>query len=135
MRGLRYGWAMQVMMHIAHKLEGLHEAGWVHRDLKPGNAIWLPSSNSWTLIDFGSAARIGTAPSDSRNPTEVTDNALTMHAKASASTATLLQFFFGETFWRNFWRNVLHSPGLDNVPRCVQQKAALQARRLRIRSL
>ena len=50
---------MQVMMHIAHKLEGLHEAGWVHRDLKPGNAIWLPSSNSWTLIDFGSAARTG----------------------------------------------------------------------------
>ena len=50
---------MQVMMHVAHKLEGLHEAGWVHRDLKPGNAIWLPSSNSWTLIDFGSAARTG----------------------------------------------------------------------------
>ena len=49
-------------MHVMHKLEGLHEAGWVHRDLKPGNAIWLPSSNSWTLIDFGSAARTGALP-------------------------------------------------------------------------
>ena len=56
-------------MHIAHKLEGLHEAGWVHRDLKPGNAIWLPSSNSWTLIDFGSAARTGvlSPPQQPRN--------------------------------------------------------------------
>lgn len=51
--------SLQVMMHIANKLQGLHEAGWVHGDLKPANAIWLPSSNSWTLIDFGSAARVG----------------------------------------------------------------------------
>jgi serine/threonine protein kinase len=51
--------SMQVMVHIAQKLEQLHGAGWVHRDLKPENAIWLPSSNSWTLIDFGSAAQAG----------------------------------------------------------------------------
>lgn len=50
---------MQVIVHIAQKLEQLHAAGWVHRDLKPGNAIWLPSKNTWTLIDFGCAARIG----------------------------------------------------------------------------
>ena len=50
------------MVHVAHKLEQMHEAGWAHRDLKPGNAIWLPSSNSWTLIDFGSASRIGAHP-------------------------------------------------------------------------
>lgn len=53
---------MQVMVHIAEKLQQLHAAGWTHRDLKPGNAIWLPSQNSWTLIDFGCAARIGARP-------------------------------------------------------------------------
>lgn len=37
----------------------LHGAGYVHRDLKPGNIMWLPSQNRWTLIDFGCAARIG----------------------------------------------------------------------------
>eukprot|EP00892_Ulva_mutabilis_P002522 jgi/Ulvmu1/12270/UM087_0004.1 len=51
--------SLQVIIHIAQKLEQLHAAGWVHRDLKPGNAIWLPSKNTWTLIDFGCAARIG----------------------------------------------------------------------------
>jgi serine/threonine protein kinase len=50
---------VQVMMHIAGKLQQLHLAGWVHQDLKPGNCIWLPSQNSWTLIDFGCAARAG----------------------------------------------------------------------------
>ena len=50
---------LSVMVHIARKLEQLHAAGFVHRDLKPGNAIWLPSQNSCTLIDFGCAARAG----------------------------------------------------------------------------
>lgn len=46
-------------MHIAKKLEALHAAGWVHRDLKPGNTIWLPSRNEWALIDLGCAGQIG----------------------------------------------------------------------------
>eukprot|EP00892_Ulva_mutabilis_P010844 jgi/Ulvmu1/8131/UM040_0027.1 len=54
-----YFTSLQVMVHIAEKLQQLHAAGWAHRDLKPSNAIWLPSKNSWTLIDFGCAARIG----------------------------------------------------------------------------
>jgi serine/threonine protein kinase len=48
-------------VHIAKKLESLHAAGWVHRDLKPGNTIWLPSQNEWALIDFGCAAERGSA--------------------------------------------------------------------------
>jgi serine/threonine protein kinase len=32
----------------------------VHRDIKPGNVMWLPSQNRWTVIDFGCAAHIGT---------------------------------------------------------------------------
>jgi eukaryotic-like serine/threonine-protein kinase len=39
----------------------MHEAGFVHRDLKPANVMWLPRENRWTVIDFGCAARIGSA--------------------------------------------------------------------------
>jgi serine/threonine protein kinase len=51
---------MQMIIHIATRLEAMHAVGYVHRDLKPGNVMWLPSQNRWTLIDFGCAARIGT---------------------------------------------------------------------------
>ena len=29
--------------------------------MQPGNTIWLPSKNAWTLIDFGCASRVGEA--------------------------------------------------------------------------
>ena len=51
---------MQVLSHIAERLRDLHAAGYVHRDLKPGNIMWLPRKKRWTLIDFGCAARTGT---------------------------------------------------------------------------
>ena len=31
----------------------------MHRDIKPGNILWLPRRRSWTLIDFGCAAATG----------------------------------------------------------------------------
>ena len=52
---------LQVIQHIASRLASLHKAGYAHRDLKPGNVMWLPRENRWTIIDFGCAARIGSS--------------------------------------------------------------------------
>jgi serine/threonine protein kinase len=50
---------LQVLCHVTTRLQKLHEAGLVHRDLKPGNVLWRPQHLEWTLIDFGCAAQIG----------------------------------------------------------------------------
>jgi serine/threonine protein kinase len=57
---VRFADVAQMMFHLARHLKALHENGYAHRDLKPGNVMWQPSRNLWTLIDFGCAARIGT---------------------------------------------------------------------------
>ena len=48
----------QVLAHVAMRLKDLHNAGYVHRDIKPGNIMLLHRKNRWTLIDFGCVAPI-----------------------------------------------------------------------------
>jgi eukaryotic-like serine/threonine-protein kinase len=48
-----------MMQQLAQRLSDLHELGLVHRDLKPGNVMWLPRENRWTVIDFGCVAQAG----------------------------------------------------------------------------
>ena len=50
---------MQVLFHVAQKLQQIHAAGFAHRDVKPSNVILDSRSKQWMLIDFASAAPIG----------------------------------------------------------------------------
>jgi eukaryotic-like serine/threonine-protein kinase len=50
---------LPIVGHLAERVKKIHAAGLVHRDLKPANVMWLPSVNGFTVIDFGSAARVG----------------------------------------------------------------------------
>ena len=51
---------MQVLLHVANKLHQIHGAGYAHRDVKPSNIILDSGTKQWVLIDFASAAQIGT---------------------------------------------------------------------------
>jgi serine/threonine protein kinase len=55
-------WLMQVIYAVAKLLRTMHDAGYAHRDIKPGSFVCLPSSGAWSLIDFGCAAKIGALP-------------------------------------------------------------------------
>eukprot|EP00892_Ulva_mutabilis_P001032 jgi/Ulvmu1/1092/UM106_0008.1 len=51
--------ALTILSDVSGQLAQMHDAGYVHRDLKPTNVMWLPRQSRWTVIDFGSTTRTG----------------------------------------------------------------------------
>jgi hypothetical protein len=70
---------LTVLCHIATRLQQLHTSGYVHRDIKPANVLWRAAHHSWTLIDFGCAAEIGSTASLSLSLTYAAPEAVAAH--------------------------------------------------------
>ena len=56
-RGISPNLACRIVVQVAAGLEALHQAGIVHRDVKPAN-IMIRSASSFAVTDFGAAKRM-----------------------------------------------------------------------------
>jgi hypothetical protein len=85
---------------LAETLAGLHDAGFVHGDVKPAN-VRVPSSHRAVLLDLGAAATLRAAQSDGTAPALVYTEAFAapeLRAGARPSIATDLHAL-GATLW------------------------------------
>ena len=57
--GVQLPWrrAIQLMLPVLNGLQKVHEAGFMHRDIKPGN-LYLTRDDELILLDFGSARQV-----------------------------------------------------------------------------
>ena len=51
---------MSLIPKIVRAIEHVHQAGWVHGDIKPSNVLYLSHLDSINLIDYGAAWPVGT---------------------------------------------------------------------------
>ncbi|CAD7958363.1 unnamed protein product [Amoebophrya sp. A25] len=133
---------LRTAVKTGRALQGLHEAGWAHNDIKPDNVLVdggiLSESFAIELADFGSAAPVGGTQSDVGTPfyqdpdtvgypvqSNTGDWGLARNEKARCKAGDT--WAFGVMFYRMPLRCFAPSSGLDTAQETLEKGAVEHA--------
>ena len=90
--------ALWLVRQVAQGLQALHEAGWVHGDIKPEN-ISIGSRGHVTVLDLGFAARIHAVPGGSYRGTPAYSSPESLSGQHAAIPA-MDMYSLGKVLWQ-----------------------------------
>lgn len=115
--------ALWLVRQIAQGLESLHEAGWIHGDVKPENAMVAPSGHV-TLVDLGFATRIHTVAGHQYRGTPSYSAPETLSGEMAAIPAMDI-FSLGRLLWQWMTRTIpVNQTMLEPVAELVEEMVA-----------